>query len=154
MSRSSYQNKQCKYRLSHNYYAIHYYTIPLLHLALPYNYYTPTLLDCTQPYLNCTSRHFTITLPAHHHIVLDLTNVIITSHNFTYTLHHAAQPRIYFTLSLYQINVYLFSTVRYNTLPLLNFAPTKPNFTELNTNLAKHSNTNLAIHYQCFSAQS
>ena len=104
MSRFSYQSKQCEYKLSHNYYAIHYHTIPLLHLALPYNYYTtirhyftipllyptshyhtitynieqynyytPTLLDCTQPYPNCTSRHFTITLPTHHHTVLDLT---------------------------------------------------------------------------------
>lgn len=116
----------------------------MLYITTPYNYYTPTLLDCTQ-----TVPHITLPLLYLHINTqcwtwLDQYYHYFTSHNFTFTLPHAAQPHIYFTLILYQINVYLFSTVRYNTLPSLNFALTKPNFMEFNITLTKHSNTNLS----------
>ena len=119
----------------------HTTTTPCFTIQLLYHYITRLYTTLPLLYLASLYHYFTRTSP--HSAWLDQRYHYFTSHNFTYTLHHVAQPHNYFTLSLYQINVYLFSTVRYNTLPSLNFASTKPNFTELNTNLAKHSNTNL-----------
>lgn len=115
------------------------YTLPHHTITIPLRYLTVHKL-----YLTSLYHYFTYT--STHSAGLDLTNTIITSRHITLPLlyPHAAQPHIYFTLILYQINVYLFSTVRYNTLPSLNFALTKPNFMEFNITLTKHSNTNLS----------